>query len=141
MEEFWYHGMSEPICTTSTWMKKWNGDTNRSNNSYSRTKNPNFDFLQKKLNNIYDCSHSCLFSSGISAISSIFYTNVSQDSLYIVGNEMYCDTYRILDHLKQKFPGFEYIIVDVKDDGGLMDCYLKCEDGINLMNFESCCNT
>lgn len=137
--EFWYHGMTEPICSTSSWTKKWDGDKKRKY-SYSRTSNPNFDILERKITALYDCDESCLFPSGISAISTIFYKYASPESLFMVGNELYDDTYMILDHLKIKFPGFDYVMIDVTSTEELIKTYNGYQNKINLLFFEACTN-
>jgi len=129
------HGVVPPLCATTSWVKK-----SEDGYSYSRGSNPNLAYLQAELAKQYQEEACCLFPSGLAAIFALFYTRIEPNAIFLVSHELYDDTYDMLDSLQQKFQGFEYIQVDMRDNEDLLYKTDQYHERINLIYFESCSN-
>ncbi len=108
------------------------------NPSYSRTTNPNFDILRNRYCELYGTDTAVIYPSGINAIWALFDIYAGPNVTFLVGNELYCDTNRILRHYENKYPTFKYIPVDVKDIDHIKE--LASEYQPQLLFLESCSN-
>lgn len=126
----------EPLYLTTSFEK----EPGTHNYSYSRIHNPNADDLIKKIKRLYNTSQCILFPSGMSAISNIFELYAASDKVFIVGHEVYSDTYRTLDYLMERYPGFKYHQVDVTNTEMILTHVIENKDNLALMFFESCTN-
>jgi len=126
----------EPISLTSSW--EWQS-IHRPVYSYARSIHPNTVILQKKIKNLYGTGSTCIFPSGMSAISTTLMAYAKPNSKFIVASELYCDTFRVLEMLKEKINGFEYVIYNAGVDTDLLTTVDMNEDAA-LIFMESCSN-
>ncbi len=69
---------------------------------YTRSGNPNFRNLQQTLAALEGCKHSCVFASGVSAITAVVSTLKSGDVVVLEENVYGC-TYRLFARVFEKF--------------------------------------
>eukprot|EP00494_Astrolonche_serrata_P026810 UN27073 len=59
----------------------------------------------------------------------------------IMGDEMYCDTSRLLKYLRDKYQKFDLYDVNVTDSKSILDLFNgKCNKGFNVFFIEACTN-
>ncbi len=133
--------VSEPLYLTTSFQRKTELHPDRGYYSYSRTTNPNFETLQRRLMGLYPGSEDALlFPSGMSAISTLLQEYSCNGAVFIVGDEMYCDTYRTLNFLKGKYENLIYHAVDVRDTERIKELTLEYKNRIKMFFFESVSN-
>ena len=137
------YSISPALFLTTSFEKRWiKGDPilERTKYSYSRTQNPNFTTLENIIKKFYNTNSCYLYPSGMSAISTLFDLYSGDDVVFIVGDEMYSDTFRTLNYLGEKLDNFKVIPVNVSDTDGINKLVETHKDKLKLLFFESCTN-
>ncbi|KOR30646.1 hypothetical protein TI04_04770 [Achromatium sp. WMS2] len=119
-------------------------------NKYSRVRQKDQKRLREVLNNFYgkpSSLHSVvLLTSGMHAIYHLF-TNIILSNLdktdkirFIVADELYCDTVKMLKYFADLFPKFSYERVSITDKGAIIKLSEQYGAEIKLLYTESCTN-
>ena len=103
--------VSIPIYRTSTFHQHTLGGNPKW--EYARTGNPTRTALEKLIANIEEGQYGFAFSSGLAAISTTF-AMYSQGDHIIVGSNIYGGTFRLIDHVFNRF-GLKFTAVDMRD--------------------------
>ena len=69
---------------------------------YGRVSNPNFTVLEKKYAALHDGKYALSFSTGMAAISSLFFSLLGNNTHVIAGQPLYCGTYDLLTRILPK---------------------------------------
>lgn len=112
---------------------------------YCRNSNSNRQLLQNQLLEYYGFKNntmtSCVFPSGMSAISTIMNVNgMNSKTVFIIGNEMYCDTARVCKYQLTQNKDFSFEQVDVQNIDKVSELFKKHNNDIKLFFIESCTN-
>eukprot|EP01130_Rhizamoeba_saxonica_P001923 TRINITY_DN11742_c0_g1_i1.p1 TRINITY_DN11742_c0_g1~~TRINITY_DN11742_c0_g1_i1.p1 ORF type:complete len:407 (+),score=42.52 TRINITY_DN11742_c0_g1_i1:166-1386(+) len=138
-QEMVYHGVSPLLAMTTSFQRRSIHHKKRSNNSYSRTHNPNFEIVKGQLNQLYGSNRCVLYSSGIAACSSLFWTLLEPGCIFLLSSQLYEDTMQIIEELQTKID-FEVILYKVHDQNHLHTLIEQHADRIKLIYLESCSN-
>lgn len=99
-----------PIYMTSTFELESPGHT-IDGFDYTRAHNPNFRKLEEQLAGLEEASYATVFSSGIGGLNALVST-LSQNDKVVTLNGIYGGTYRLFNHVFNKF-GIEFINIPV----------------------------
>jgi cystathionine beta-lyase/cystathionine gamma-synthase len=118
------------------------------NGKYNRSYSPQHDILRNLLMKGYGTEDCLIATSGMSAISAVLYTIVTQHTItgkpihIVYSEELYCDTPRLCKYIQSSFPTLVTLhTVDVRKPEQIVNLYgkeLKGKDSVLLV--ESCSN-
>lgn len=112
--------------------------------TYCRTISLKRTILSIKLKELYGINNNALiFPSGLTAIMSLATTildNLDEETVFVVGDELYCDTYDGFQYLAYKRNGLTIEFVNVSDFIGIKKLFIKYGRKISMFYIESCSN-
>lgn len=122
------------------------------NGDYIRSRGAIRIKLEKTLSQKYEVPGkpsptSWIFSSGMNAIASVLnaltfdvLTNKVHKMIFVSGDELYCDTPRVLKFLSAAVQGSEYVQVRISDTEKLLATFKQHGAAIRIFFFECCSN-
>ena len=112
--------------------------------SYCRNMSMERRILQNNLLNYYGFNNNemnChIFPSGVCAITCLANIFSTGKSMFLTGNELYCDSSRICKYISKINKDFTFEKFDVRNSENIINLFKKYNSNINLFFIESCTN-